>query len=382
MARQVKVALVHDFLTQVGGAERVLEVFHDLFPHAPIYTLVYDPVETGGIYEGEDWDIRTSFIQRLPGGMSRYKYYLNLMPAAIERLDLSKYDLVLSDSSAFAKGVVTNPGTLHICYCHSPTRYLWNDTHSYTEELRQPSVIKQLLPVLLKNLRAWDQLAANRVDTFIANSKTVQTRIKKYYKRESEIIYPPVDIADLTPVPRDDIGDYYLIVSRLRPYKRVDLAIEAFNSLGLPLKVVGTGEELENLRAMSRDNIEFLGPVSDEERNKLLSRCRAFIHPQEEDFGIAALEAMAAGRPVIAYGRGGARETIVDGVTGVLFDDQTPWSLVDIVRNFDPMKFDPQVIRAHAEAFATPLFSNRIRDFVEKEFTKFQEDVAADRIYV
>ncbi len=358
----------------------MLQVFHDLFPSAPVYTLVYNREDTGGLFDG--WDIRTSFVQRLPGGVKRYKWYLNLMPAAIERLDLSQYDLVISDSSAFAKGIVTRPSTLHICYCHSPTRYLWNDTHSYTEELNQPSVVKQLLPVLLNRLRVWDRLAAERVDAFIANSRTVQTRIRKYYGKDSVVIEPPVDIEHLKVAPLSEVGDYYLIVSRLRPYKRVDLAVQAFNALGLPLKVIGTGEEVENLKAMARPNIEFLGPLPDDERNLLLSHCRAFIHPQEEDFGIAAVEAMAAGRPVIAYGRGGARETVIDGKTGVLFEDQSPWSLVDAVRDFDDKAFDPQMIRAHAEQYATPMFAERIRGFVEEKFSAFQEDLRSGKIFV
>ncbi|MCA9387906.1 MAG: glycosyltransferase, partial [Candidatus Andersenbacteria bacterium] len=317
-----------------------------------------------------------------PGGPKRYKWYLNLMPAAIERLDLSEYDLVISDSSAFAKGVVTNPDTLHICYCHSPTRYLWSDTHSYTEDLRQPTVVKQLLPIILNRLRVWDRLAADRVDRFIANSETVQRRIEKFYRAESEVIFPPVDISGLKPVPVEEVSDYYLLVSRLRPYKRVDLAIKAFNSLSLPLKIVGMGEEYEKLKAMAGKNIEFLGPVNNEERNELLSHCKAFIHPQEEDFGIAALEAMAAGRPVIAYGKGGARETVVDGQTGILFDDQTPWDLVDVVRDFDYTAFDPAVIRAHAEKFSTEIFTKNIQEYIEREFSEFRSKHLSDVSFI
>lgn len=372
----MKVALVHDFLTQVGGAEKVLEVFHELYPKAPVYTLVYDKEETGGVFE--HMDIRTSFIQDLPFGVKRYKWYLSLMPAAIERFDLSEYDVVISDSSAYANGVITKPETLHISYCHSPTRYLWSDTHEYTEELKQPTIVKQMLPIALNRIRMWDRLAADRVDTFIANSRNVQKRIKKYYNRDSDIIYPPVDVSRFSP--SDEVGDFYLIVSRLRPYKRVDLAIEAFNALGFPLKIIGTGEEMENLKNMSGDNIEFLGSLSNKEVADYMSRAKAFLHPQDEDFGIAAVEAMAAGRPVIAYGNGGALETVIHGKTGVLFNPQTPYKLVDVIRDFEYEKFDSKVIREHAEQFSTQQFKKDIKAYFEKEYEKHIQTIGKKRL--
>lgn len=366
----MKVALVHDFLNQVGGAEKVLQVFHELFPKAPVFTITYDRSETGDVFD--NMDIRTSFIQNLPGGPRRYKWYLAWMPAAIEQFDLSSYDVILSDSSAYSKGVVTKPGTLHICYCHSPTRYLWSDTHSYTEELKQPSIIKKGLPIILNRIRVWDRLAAERVDKFIANSQNVSERIKKYYYRDSDVIYPPVEIGPFEkPVKQDD---YYLIVSRLRPYKRVDLAVEAFNALELPLKIIGTGEEAKKLRKIAKDNIEFLGPVDDETKRKYLSSCLAFIHPQEEDFGIAAVEAMAAGRPVIAYKKGGALETVKEGVSGEFFEDQTPWSLVDTVREFDSTKYNPQEIQRRVASFDTPIFKQKIKDYVERAYQEHQKE--------
>lgn len=360
----MKVALIHDFLNQIGGAEKVLQVFHELYPKAPVFTISYDKKETKGYFE--DMDIRTSFIQRIPLGSKRYKWFLSLMPAAIEQFDLSKFDIVLSDCSSFSKGVITRPETLHICYCHSPTRYLWSDTHSYTEELKQPGVIKKLLPILLNRIRVWDRQAAERVDKFITNSKTVARRIKKYYNKDSTIIHPPVETSKFNL--GNKIENYFLIVSRLRPYKRVDLAIEAFNALGFPLKIIGTGEEYRKLKKMAKKNIEFLGPLSDEEKASLLSRCIAFIHPQEEDFGITALEAMASGRPVIAYKKGGALETVIDGVTGIFFEDQTPWSLVDAVREFKPEVFDPKRIREYAMNFDTSIFKRKIAEFVEKSY--------------
>ena len=366
----MKVALIHDFLNQVGGAEKVLRVFHELFPKAPVFTITYDKSETGDVFD--DMDVRTSFIQKLPFGPRRYKWYLAWMPSAIEQFDLSSFDVVLSDCSAYSKGVVTKPNTLHICYCHSPTRYLWSDTHAYTEELKQPSIIKKGLPIILNRIRVWDRLAAERVDKFIANSQNVAERIKKYYYRESDVIYPPVEIGQFKrPTKR---GDYYLIVSRLRPYKRVDLAVEAFNALELPLKIIGTGEEDKKLRKIAKSNIEFLGPVDDQTKSELLSSCLAFIHPQEEDFGIAAVEAMAAGRPVIAYQKGGALETVKAGVSGEFFADQTPWSLVDVVREFKPDRYHPEEIRKRVADFDISIFKQKIKDYVEKAYEEHQRN--------
>ncbi len=362
----MKVALIHDFLNQVGGAEKVLEIFHELYPKAPVFTITHDKTETGNAFK--DMDITTSFIQRLPGGPKRYKWYLAWMPAAIEQFDLSKYDVVLSDCSAYSKGVITKPDTLHICYCHSPTRYLWSDTHAYTEELKQPSVIKKGLPLILNKIRVWDKLASERVDNFIANSNNVKERIKKYYNRQSTVIYPPVETKKFKIASENKLEDYYIIVSRLRPYKRVDLAIEAFNALELPLKVIGTGEEYKKLRKLANKNVEFLGYVSDQERNELLAKCRALIHPQEEDFGIAAVEAMAAGRPVIAYKKGGALETVKEKITGEFFEDQTPWSLVDTIREFKADKYDPMKIREYALSFDTDIFKQKIKDYVENTY--------------
>lgn len=360
----MKIALVHDFLTQIGGAEKVLEVFHNLFPRAPVFTLVYDKDEVGQAFDG--YDIRTSFIQRLPGGVKHYKWYLTLMPTAIEQFDLTPYDIVLSDSSAYSKGVITRPETLHVSYCHSPTRYLWNDTHRYTEELKQPRIIKSLVPSFLHNIRMWDYAAAARVDRYIANSRVVGERIKKYYNHESEVIYPPVEVNKYKT--SKNVKNYFLIVSRLRPYKRVDLAIEAFNALDFDLKIIGTGEEYAKLKKMAKRNIEFLGPLNDDEKRKYMSECLAFINPQEEDFGITAVEAMASGRPVIAYRRGGARETIKENVSGVFFDDQNPWSLVDVVRDFDASKFDSEKIRETVLKFDTSNFTRQIKEFIDKAY--------------
>lgn len=348
----MKVALAHDYLNQVGGAERVLGELHRLYPAAPVFTLLYDRAAVGDYFQG--WDVRGSFIEQLPGGHRFFKWYLPLMPTAVEQLNFSAYDLVITSASALIKGVVVKPHTTHLCYCHTPTRYLWSDTLEYTSELPQPAWVKKLLPFLLTRLRQWDFVAAQRVDDFVANSKFVAGRIRKYYRREATVIYPPVDTEALgAPA---EAEDYFLVVSRLRPYKRVDLAIRAFNKLGIPLKIIGSGEQADELRALAKPNIEFLGQVSDEVKARYLARCRALIHPQEEDFGITAVEAMAAGRPVIAYGAGGALETVVEGVSGKLFPEQSWEALADAVVRFRYQAFDSAKVQAQAQKFSQARF--------------------------
>ena len=325
----MKVALVHDHLAQTGGAEKVLKVFADIFPEATIYTLLADKVKTDTYLEGRRID--TSVIQKLPGGVNHYKWYLPLMPMAVEFFDLSEYDLVISDTSSFAKGVITLPDVPHICYCHTPTRYLWSDAHSYLNELKYNKWLKKIIARVLVKLRQWDFLAASRVDYFVANSRTVAKRISKYYRRESQVIYPPVET------------DNFLAGCRLVPYKRIDLVVEAFKELGpdYRLKVFGDGLDLSRLKKIAgeAENIEFLGRVSDDQKAVYYSRAQAFINPQEEDFGITPLESMASGRPVIAYRKGGATETVKEGETGIFFDEQTPASLVAAVKSFRSENF-------------------------------------------
>lgn len=362
----MKVALAHDHLNQIGGAEWVLSEFHRLYPTAPVYTLLYDREQVGGFCR--DWDVRESFIPHLPGGERLFKWYLWLMPTAVERLNLTDYDLVVSSSSALIKGLVVKPSTTHICYCHSPTRYLWSDTHQYTAELPQPRLIKKLIPLVLTYLRLWDYAAAQRVDHFVANSDFVKRRIHKYYRRDATVIYPPVDTASFAK-PREP-EDYFLIVSRLRPYKRVDLAIRAFNKLGMRLVVAGSGEQDSELKRLARPNIEFVGQVSEEEKRRLMAGCRAFIHPQEEDFGITAVEAMAAGRPVIAYRAGGAVETVVDGVTGTFFDEQSWEALADAVIRFRYQEFDPVKIQQHAAKFSRQRFIDEWQSYLKGILSK------------
>ncbi len=364
----MKIALTHDHLFQIGGAEKVLLELHKIFPESPVYTLIHNP-EKAGLFK--DLQIKTSFLERLPFGKNHFKWYLSLMPIAWEQFNFSDYDIVISSSSAFSKGILTRPNTLHISYCHSPTRYLWSDAHRYVEELKQPKIIKKILPLILNRLRTWDHVAAQRVDKFIANSEFVAKRIKKYYQRDSTVIYPPVDTKQFLISPR--IDDYYVLVSRLRPYKRVDIAIKAFNQLHMPLKIIGSGEEEIRLKKIAKDNIEFLGELSDIERNRVLSQAKAFIHPQEEDFGIAAVEAMACGRPVVAYKSGGALETVIEGETGVFFKEQTWEALADTVIRFHRQEnqFDSVKIKAHAEKFDTEVFHQKMNDFVSQSWQEF-----------
>lgn len=360
----MRVALVHDFLAQYGGAEKVLEVLHEIWPEAPVYTLFYDKKNLGNKFKG--WDIRVSPIQNLPFGVNHYRWYLALMPVAIERFDLRGYDLIFSQSSAYSKGVLSHGETTHICYCLSPTRYLWSDAYEYLKGLRGVErLFKKFLPPLLTYLRNWDYLAAQRPDEMVAISNFIAQRIEKYYRRQSSaVIYPPVEVEKF--YISKDIGDYYLLISRLRPYKKIDMAIKAFNKLKIPLKIIGTGED-KSLRQLAKSNIEFLGSVSDEEKAKYLSHCRAFIFPQEEDFGLTAVESMASGRPVIAYKSGGALESVVDGLTGNFFEEQNWESLAEAVIKFKAEDFDPEKIRQHAFKFSKERFRIKLGDFIREK---------------
>ncbi|MBI4599806.1 glycosyltransferase [Candidatus Uhrbacteria bacterium] len=372
----INIALVHDHLMQVGGAERVLRIFNELYPDAPIYTLVYDKKKIGSLLPPDV--IRPSFLQTIPFGKKKYQWLLPIMPTATESYNLEEYDIVLSSASAFAKGIITKSTTLHICYCHTPTRYLWTDTHQYIRELNVPYPIKKVLPFMLTRLRMWDTLAAGRVDKFIANSQTVRERISKFYRRESDIIYPPVALDSFTVSKTCD--DYYLAGGRLVSYKRFDIPIMAFNRLGIPLKIFGDGPEYRNLRKIARKNIEFVGAADDATRCELYSKCIAFINPQEEDFGITTLEAAASGRPVIAYAAGGALETVVDGVTGVFFYDQDYAALIDAVLHFDPSRFDPETLRIYSLRYGVDRFKKEITDYIDKQWTQWQEVQEMKRI--
>jgi len=356
-----KIAFAHDHLFQIGGAEKVLVALASLDPQAPIFTLINDSKISRKILKQEN--IVSSYLQKIPGISKFFKYFLVLMPRIWERTDLSDYNLVISSSSAFVKGVKTGHNNKHICYCHAPTRYLWDDKEEYFGNLPEGKLLKRFLPKVLNRLQTWDFSKAQEVNYFIANSNFIAKKIKKHYKKEAIVIHPPIRVADFHL--SSDLGDYYLIVSRLRPYKRVDLAVAAFNNLKLPLKIIGNGSEFKKLKKMANSNIEFLGELSDQQRNYYLSRCQAFIYPQIEDFGISALEAMASGRPVIAYGQGGALETVIANKTGVFFEEQTWESLAHKILRFDAKKFNPIIIREHAKNFDEAKFKRKILDFIE-----------------
>lgn len=366
--RKMKIALVHDYLVQYGGAERVLEAFCEIFPDAPIFTMVYDEKLTNGAFKGRK--IHTSFLQRIPFISSHHRAFPLLMPVAIESFDLSGYDVVLSDSNSYAKGVLTNEDTLHITYCHTPMRYAWDDCHRHQREFDYSRFTRKLLPFGMSYLRLWDKISADRPDKYIANSAFVASRIKKYYNKNAEIIHPPVRMDDFHIDKK--IEDYYLIVGRALPYKRFDIVIEAFNELGLPLKIIGKGPETEKLKKIAKSNIEFLGYLDDREIGRYYSRCKALIFPSEEDFGITPLEAMASGRPVIAYQRGGALETVTEGISGTFFKEQTAEAIIDIIRNFQIEKFDPVKIREQAERFNQKIFRDKIKRLVQSEYENFK----------
>ncbi len=359
----MKLAIIHDYLNQYGGAERVLEKLHELFPEAPIYTSIYDPPTMPADYRR--WDIRTSFMQRLPGVMRHHQAFLPFYPLAFEGFDLSEYDVVLSNSSAWCKGVHTPPTTLHLCYCLTPMRWVWN-YREYVQRERFGRPIRMALPLMMNWLRLWDRVTADSVDQFATISRTVAARVGKYYRRDSTVIYPPVDTASFQGSDAHD--DYFLVVSRLIPYKRIDLAVEAFNRLGLPLVIVGDGRDRAALQAKAKPNIRFLGKVSDAEARRHYSRCRAFIFPGEEDFGITPVEAQASGRPVIAYAGGGALDTVVDGVTGKLFYPQTAEALADAVASFDDAGYDTAAIRRNAERFDSSCFKRELLQWVDRHY--------------
>lgn len=368
----MKIAIVHDYLIQIGGAERVVEALCEMFPEAPIFTLLYDEQATNGIFKNRK--IITSFLQYVPLARKNHRYFLALMPSAAKRMDLSGYDLIISSSSSYAKGIIKPAGATHICYCHTPLRYAWDDTEQFIKESHYPELIKPLIPFLIGHIKRWDLAAASRVDYFIANSNFIADKIKRYYNKDSKVIYPPVSLAQNADSKSQiaDKDNYYLIVSRLLPYKRIDIAIQAFNELGdgFKLKITGDGPERKKLEAIAKENIEFCGSVYDEALYDLYRNCRAFIFPQEEDFGITAVEAQMCGRPVIALKRGGALESIVDERTGIFFEEQNKDSLMRAVKKFNITRFNEEEIKAHAQKFSKEEFKKKIREFIENKLTK------------
>ncbi|MCS7464259.1 glycosyltransferase [Paenibacillus doosanensis] len=356
----MKIALVHDYLNQYGGAERVLECFMDMFPDAPVYTIISDLDRMPRRFKQAN--IINSFVQNVPFSKKHYKKMLSLLPHAVESFDLRSYDVILSSSSAFAKGIITNPSQIHICYCHTPMRYVWDLYHQYLAEIHNP-IYKNVLPFILHKIRNWDYVNSQRVDYYIANSENVSRRIRKYYNLPSEVIHPPVAF-DRFGAPTES-GDYFLIVSRLIPYKRIDLVIEAFNRLQLPLVIIGDGYDRSRLQKLAGPTVQLLGYQSDEVISQYYAGCKAFILAGEEDFGITPLEAQANGKPVIAYGKGGALETVAEGTSGVFFREPSADSLIQSLKHFNTLSFDSQIIRQHADQFNETRFKNQISSFID-----------------
>jgi len=364
----MRVALIHDYLSQDGGAERVLKALHEMWPEAPVFVLFHDKEKIPYINPDK---IQESALTKFPYAKTAYQWYLPWMPLLTEHHDLRDFDVVISSSSVFAKGVITPPNTLHICYCHTPPRFLWADTHQYLADLKYNFLIKSLLPGAIHRMRLWDKMSADRVDHFIANSKTVAQRINKYYRRNSDVIYPPIESSQFNI--NKNIGEYYLAGGRLVPYKRLDIVVKTFNRLRWPLKIFGTGPEEKSLRRIARNNIEFLGHVNEDEKAELFARARAYIHPQIEDCGMTAIESMASGRPVVAYCEGGATETVLPNETGLFFHKQNWESLFDTLLRFDPFIWDAEKIRTHALQFDVENFKQKITSYVNDRHEEFKK---------
>jgi glycosyltransferase involved in cell wall biosynthesis len=354
-----KIALVHDYFIQMGGAERVAAAMHDSFPSAPMYTTVALPHRLPKELRGAD--IRTSAMQHLPGMEQRFRQYFMLYPFAVERFDLSAYDLIFSSSSGYAKGVRRRSNAIHVCYCHTPMRWVWR-YEDYVARESFGRVTRSLLPLSLWGLKKWDLRAAQQPNYYIANSRQVAARIKQVYGRDSIVIPPPIEV-DRFQMSRQ-VDDYYLVLSRLVPYKRIDLAIEACNRLGRRLVIIGDGPDRERLEKLAGPKIEFLGRQPDSQVNLYASRCRALLFTGEEDFGMVPLEVNAAGRPVIAYRGGGAMETVVEGLTGVFFNKPTAVSLIAAMEDFESRSWSQNALRRHAEKFDRSVFAFRVLQFL------------------
>lgn len=368
--KNLKVAIVHYWLVNMRGGEKVLEALLDIFPNADIFTLVYDKSKISEKINSKK--IYTSFIQNIPFGISKYQYFFPLFPFAIEQFDLSKYDLIISSDSGFTKMALTNSNQIHVTYCHTPIRYAWDKYFEYLNDSGLNFLSKLAMRIFMHYIRLTDLASSFRVDKFIANSKTVAKRIMKHYKREAVVIYPPVDCSKFNiNLNKNNLNEpYYLFVGQLIPYKKPDIAVKAFNELGLKLIVAGSGELEKKLHKIAKPNIKFLGRVENDKLVELYQNCEALIFPNEEDFGIVPIECMACGKPVIALNKGGASETVIDGKTGILFDNCNVVSLVNAVKKFINLKnsFDPQLIRTHALNFDTSIFKNNIKKFFESLF--------------
>jgi len=361
--RPLRVALVHDWLTGMRGGEKCLEVLCELFPEAPIYTLLHVKGAMSPLIESKT--IHTSFLQHVPFVEQKYRMYLPVFPLAISAFDFSEYDLLLSTSHCVAKGARPRSTALHLCYCFTPMRYVYEMYDEYFGKGQAGLAVRVAMKIAAPMLRLWDKKTAGRVHHFIAISEHVRRRIRRHYGREAEIIFPPVDTAEFQLSERDD--GYYLIVSALVPYKKVDLAVKAFNKNGKRLVVVGKGPDGEKLRRSAQPNVEFVGWKNDHELASLYAGCTALIFPGEEDFGIVPLEAMASGKAVIAYGKGGALETVQEGISGIFFYEQTVESLEDAVAKANRIKFDPKKIRERALQFSREIYREKMRRFIDEK---------------
>ncbi|EJN02140.1 glycosyltransferase family 4 protein [Phyllobacterium sp. YR531] len=372
----MKVAIVHYWLLSMRGGEKVLEALSELYPDADIFTLVYDPDAIKGRLKSHK--ITTSFLQKIPGAKKHYQMLLPLMPMALESMDLTAYDLIISSESGPAKGIIPKPDALHVCYCHSPMRYIWDHYFFYRASA---GFMKRLsMPVIASWLRQWDVSTSARVDCFIANSRHIANRIQRYYRRDAAVIHPPVSVDEFAI--SDNVDDFYLCAGQLVAYKRVDLAVEAFTRMNKKLVVIGTGEEMALLKSKAGPTVTFLDHQPFSSLKSHMARCKALIFPGEEDFGIVPVEVMASGRPVLAYGRGGAVDTVIDGISGRLFPEQTVEALIDCVEQFEQTEgnFNPSQIRAHSLRFSKEVFKEKISQLIHKEFDRRNTQLKLDTI--
>jgi glycosyltransferase involved in cell wall biosynthesis len=371
----MKVAIVHYWLVGMRGGEKVVEAFCKMFPQADIFTHVYIPDTISETIRQHR--IIPTFINSLPRAGRMYKSYLPLMPLALEQLDLRGYDLVISSESGPAKGIIPPADALHVCYCHSPMRYIWNMYHDY--RAGAGPLARLMMPPISHYLRMWDVTAASRVDSFVANSQTVANRIRRYYGAEATVIQPPVDTASFTIAPKSELEDYYLMAGELVAYKRPDLAVRAFNEMKLNLVVIGGGDMLAEVRRLAGPTIKVLGPQPFDVLRSHYARCRALIFPGEEDFGMVPVEAMASGRPVVAFGKGGAVETVADGLTGVFFHEQTVEAISSAVHRLANIDTVPQDIADHARRFGREQFFQKMRTHLDNLIAQKQSGDTAHR---
>lgn len=364
----MKIAIVHDWLPFMGGAENVVTNMMEVFPEAVLYTSICNKDRlTGKLKETE---IVTTHLQKKKKEIINHRKLFSFMPTAMESIDLTSYDIVISSSSSVAKSVITGPDTLHICYCHTPMRYGWEFMHNYIGELSGKGRFKnKLKSYFMSFMRVWDYASSARVDVYVANSVNVAKRIKKHYRRDAYVIHPPVrgNIFQIS----NENGDFYLCVSRLQEYKRVDIAVEACTKLNVPLVVIGDGPEQPKLKKMAGSCVKFLGRVSDDVIREHYGKCKAFLFPGEEDYGITPLEAQASGRPVIAYGKGGVLETVIDGETGVFFKEQTVESMIEAIKKAEKIEFQKEKLREHAMEFDEEVFRKKLKKFIEKQYKEF-----------